>query len=59
MMNRNSMTEAWMVNTWLYVSSPSGGASGSASCVLTSNAATPPIRKKTRVETMYMIPIFL
>jgi hypothetical protein len=59
MMNRKIITEAWMVKIWLYRSPSNGGASGNASCKRTSSAASPPIRKKRNVLTMYMIPIFL
>src|SRR5438874_10199215 len=48
-----------MVKISLYVSGWNGGASGSASWMRTRRAATPAIRKKTKVEIRYMIPIRL
>src|SRR4051794_6582796 len=59
MTNRNSITEAWVVKIWLYISSWKGCDSGSASCTRTRRAARPPNRKKMKVETMYISPIFL
>src|SRR5438309_11946519 len=59
MMNRKIITVACMVKIWLYSSGCSGGASGSANCVRTRSAARPPRTKKTKVEMMYRMPIFL
>ncbi len=45
MANRNIITVPCMVNSWLYISGPMMSCSGNASCVRTSMASSPPIRK--------------
>ncbi|RFZ05532.1 hypothetical protein VIMS_04660 [Mycobacterium marinum] len=48
-----------MVNSWLYCSLDRNCSPGVASSARISNAIKPPMKKKMKQATMYMMPIIL
>ena len=48
-----------MVNSWLYCSLDRNCSPGAASSVRISRAISPPMKKKMKQATMYMMPIIL
>ena len=57
--NRKIIVVPWIVNSALYVCGVISVLLGAPNCSRIISASVPPIRKKTNVVTMYMIPMRL